>query len=488
MYTGVLVFILSCLTGWVSWQKFKQQQYQWAIFFLIILGLGLRIFLASDLFIHPWDERYHALVAKNMLQHPLTPTLYDNPILPYDYKQWTANHVWLHKQPVSLWGIMLSYMVFGINEFALRLPSVLLSTIGIWIMYRIGFRLFSRKVGYYSAFLYAIHGIIIEFVSGRTPTDHIDIFFLFFIQFAVLMAIEFSITKKSFYNISCGVLIGLALLTKWLPGLIVLPIWGCFLLHQKFSFRSILLHGTILCFTIATIVIPWQWYIFEYFPQEAIWESEFNRKHIFEYLDVKKQPILYHFNMLQINFGPFIYLPLIWIISKAIKRKTNWKYWGILIWILIPYIFFTLVKTKMQGYTLFAAPAIFLISGIFVSYLNFNKSHFSKKWLAPVVILILFALPIRLTVERLKPFKNESKTVEWKNEMINFSKHISSKQSVVVFNEPRPIEMMFYTDATAYDYLPKSEIIDSLLVEGHELYLNQEGLLIKIDRTTKVEW
>ncbi len=38
--------------------------------------------------LHDWDERYHALVAKNMIEQPFKPMLYKNPVLPYDYKDW----------------------------------------------------------------------------------------------------------------------------------------------------------------------------------------------------------------------------------------------------------------------------------------------------------------------------------------------------------------------------------------------------------------
>ena len=35
-----------------------------------------------------WDESFHALVAKNLLKHPLKPTLIDIPYLAYDFKSW----------------------------------------------------------------------------------------------------------------------------------------------------------------------------------------------------------------------------------------------------------------------------------------------------------------------------------------------------------------------------------------------------------------
>src|SRR5687768_6910766 len=70
----------------------------------------LRVFMAQlDPFLNLWDERYHALVAKNMMLEPFKPMLYANPVLPYSFDSWTNNHIWLHKQPLFLWQIALFY-------------------------------------------------------------------------------------------------------------------------------------------------------------------------------------------------------------------------------------------------------------------------------------------------------------------------------------------------------------------------------------------
>jgi 4-amino-4-deoxy-L-arabinose transferase-like glycosyltransferase len=79
-----------------------------------------------DHFLILWDEQYHALVAKNMLKNPFKPTLYPVELLDYDYRNWSANYIWLHKQPLFLWQIALSLKIFGTTELAVRLPSILL--------------------------------------------------------------------------------------------------------------------------------------------------------------------------------------------------------------------------------------------------------------------------------------------------------------------------------------------------------------------------
>ena len=74
-----------------------------------------------------WDERFHALVARNLLDHPLVPTLLERPLYDSPASDWFNSHVWLHKPPLATWLMAGSMALFGENEFALRLPSVLLS-------------------------------------------------------------------------------------------------------------------------------------------------------------------------------------------------------------------------------------------------------------------------------------------------------------------------------------------------------------------------
>ena len=269
----------------------------------MVCGLALRIYTSSDFFLHTWDERYHALVAKNFIHHPLTPTLYDNPILPYDYKNWTGNHIWVHKQPLALWTMAGSMWLFGVNEIALRLPSIVLTTIGIWLSFFIGSYFFNKKTGYLTAYFFSINGLIIELTGGRVATDHIDIFFLFFIELAIVFSILFAQRQKAVFNILAGVSIGAAILSKWLPALIVVPIWLLIVMDSgKFKTKEIFFHLIILLTTCILIFLPWQIYIFSAFPVEATWEAGFNFKHLTEVIEGRTGPFYYFIDRIRIDY------------------------------------------------------------------------------------------------------------------------------------------------------------------------------------------
>lgn len=125
----------------LAWRLAWRGKHAAALALLMAGGALLRIGASMDPFLHPWDERYHALVAKHLMAYPLKPTLYAHPALPYDAASWVGGHVWLHKPPFALWCMAASMGLFGVNEIAVRMPSILASVLGIWVCYALVARL-----------------------------------------------------------------------------------------------------------------------------------------------------------------------------------------------------------------------------------------------------------------------------------------------------------------------------------------------------------
>jgi len=476
LYSGILVIVL-CLIGYLfAWKMSINERTRLSVFLLIICGLLLRVFVASDLYLHEWDERYHALVAKNLIEHPFVPTLYDNPVLSYDYTNWSGNHIWLHKQPLPLWCMALSMWIFGINEIALRLPSIVLSTIGIGLTFSIATYFFNNKVGFIAAFLFSIHGLIIELSGGRVPTDHIDVFFLFFVELAVYFGILCIKKKNLLYNVLSGISVGAAILCKWFPALIVLPIFFLLFIESKrFSAKEIIFHVILLLTVTCLIFLPWQIYIHRVFPLEAQWENKYNIRHFTETLQDMGGPFYYHFDKVRIIFGELIYIPLIWFIWKSGKNWRKFKRLAIITWFVIPYIFFSVAKTKMSAYILFTAPAIFIITAIFFHYLYVYRNRFRYKWIIYLVLILLVGLPARYSIERTKPFQIRERNPLWAIELRELNR--IQEENVLVFNMDHAIEAMFYTDFTVYPTLPQLQTLKELSDKGYTIIINDKGSL-----------
>src|SRR6185295_19990429 len=107
------------------------------------------------------------------------------------------------------------------------------------------------------------------------------------------------------------------------------------------------------------IFLPWQLYILHEFPAIALWEYHYNSMHIWFVLTDHNEPWYYHFDYLRMNFGELIYIPVIWFTVSTFRKKDAHGI-AVLLWFWVPYIFFSFCATKMQAYTLFAAPAIFI--------------------------------------------------------------------------------------------------------------------------------
>ncbi|HNQ61967.1 MAG TPA: glycosyltransferase family 39 protein [Bacteroidia bacterium] len=469
--TGLLL-LLVCFTGYyLAWIQYQKKNFNIAVGLLVLLGLILRVYASCDFYLHFWDERYHALVAKNLINHPLLPTLYDNAIFQYDYMNWASNHVWLHKQPFPLWSMALSMQLFGCNEIALRLPSILLTSLGIFLTYSIGKYFFSRNVAIISAFFNSINGLILSLSSGRVTTDHIDSFFLFFIELSVFFVIQYVKSKKQMFNLFAGICMGISVLCKWLPGLIVIPIWLCLVLHSEKNFNKTVFKDFVKFFSLALIIfLPWQIYILARFPQEAAFELGFNIRHLTETIETHTGSIFYYFNKLRINYGELVYLPLIWLIYSVYKADAKYKLLSLAIWIFVPLIVFSFAQTKMQAYIAFIAPAIFIVTAAFIEYLKELKIEWKiYKTTIKLIILALVVLPIRYTIERLKPLESKNRIPE---NIIALKKISNVYNNAIMFNYDDPISAMFYTNMTVYSFIPDQQTIDSLKNNGYKILIS----------------
>ncbi|MEM7572580.1 MAG: glycosyltransferase family 39 protein [Bacteroidota bacterium] len=475
---GYLALVSFVLLSLLAFSAYRKGNTKIALGAILVLGLILRIFIASDGYLHEWDERYHALVAKNMMENPFKPMLYTDPVLDYDYRHWTANHVWVHKQPFPLWCMAISMATFGVDEFTLRLPSILISLLAVWATYLIGFHLFGRRVGVLAAFLHAIHGLTLELVGGRVATDHFDVFFQALIEFSVLAAVLHLKLKKVGYLLLMGLFCGLAILTKWLPALIVFPIYCLLYLHYEKRIDSTLFKNVILALLVTVLIaIPWQLWIHTQFPLEAAWESEYNYRHLGEALEGHERPVLIHFEDMRMIFGELVYLPLLFFLYKGVRRK-NWKLLSLVVWVFVPYVFFTLVQTKMKAYTLFTSPSIFILTAFLVVFLLHKKVRMQgwRLYLGLITVALLVILPVRYSFERMKlfaPRHENSEEISLLQEELN---RLPAEDSILIFGSRRPIELMFYANRNlmAYEDIPTDQEVTDLISRGWMVYYQDE--------------
>jgi 4-amino-4-deoxy-L-arabinose transferase-like glycosyltransferase len=473
---------------------------------LAIAAFFIRFFIIRlDPFLYLWDEQFHALVAKNMLSHPFVPTLYNNPVLPYSISNWSGNYIWLHKQPLFLWLITISFKLFGVNEIALRIPSVIMSTIMVPVIYRMGHLLFNKKTGYYAAFLFALCNYQIEMVSGIIASDHNDVAFMFFVTLSFWALLEYNASNKSRWIYFIGLFSGMAVLVKWIMGFLVFFCWIIVIISDKNkrkylkSYKEIILSASISLL----IAIPWQMYIFLRYPEEAKDTYLSYSNHFSGVLDGHTGGAYYYIDILGQQFGwivPFVIVIAFYWAYRALKAKRQESF-ILLVWIVTVYIFYAIVQTKMDLFTIISCPVIFLVLGNLFNeateYLKTNVRRYST--------LLIWGLVLFIGYSNIDP--NEIEThhtdIGWmkarreiylKNTQIYKAAAAMLKdKNYVVFNCKgfNTVPFMFYTGMTAYSSIPDSTIISNLEKENMRLaifkdstipkYITNDNRIVKLD-------
>ncbi len=501
--SSLVIFLISILF-------FQTGRVRTSLVFLFSGSLLLGFFMAGlDPFLNLWDEQYHALVAKHMVSDPFKPTLYANPLVDVDYRDWGRNHIWLHKQPLFLWQIAGSLALFGESAMAVRIPSVIIHSIASLFIFRIGHLAHNSRTGFYGALFFAVGYYPLELIAGKFPTEHNDISFLFYVLGSFWAWFEYQKSNKPTWLLLIGLFAGCAVLVKWLVGLLVYACWGLMLLFQKSDwpdkFRSFL--PLIKSAVVALFVfIPWQIYILIAFPTEAAYEYALNTAHFLVPVEAHGGDTWFHIRAIKTLYGsgdavPFILLAGLIVFIRKMKDRM-YRIFTISA-IVITYVFFTLAATKMISFTLIAAPFVFLGLGALVDAFLHSLPENSKRIaqiLRPVLLLtICFFLMNPAKIQEAHTFTGPDKNYNRSRDLaqMEFIRHIREtlgNEGLVIFNADCRAEghitVMFYTDHIAYDFIPDEVLIDRLKKEGHALviadndslpdFILRDGEIVKI--------
>ncbi len=459
-----------------------------SIAFLIVASFcsGYFAFLL-DPFLNLWDEQYHALVAKNMVENPFKPMLYKDPVLKYDYTNWVQNHVWLHKQPLFMWQMALSIKLFGSNVFAVRLPSVIMHAFLAFLVYRIGHNALNARTGLYAGLFSSISFFPLELISGYIPTEHNDLAFLFYVTASLWAYTEYVKTQKLYWALLAGVLSGGAILIKWLTGLLVYAGWVAWILFDKrMHTKQHRIH--LLAALLATFLVfaPWQAYILWAFPLESMHEYAFNSKHFYEAIEGHEGDAMFHIIAMDVLYGTgdlMKYLVVLAVLVASLKSKALGIKIAFLVWFIVVYVFFTLAATKMVSFCSIVSSVVFTGFGyLFASAISQLKRHITNTKLFTVLTIPIIGIASWLFLNLNDIANNHtSKAAIGRNrkhlslEQVNYLQSLKGQlpAKTVIFTDWMfgHVPIMFFTDYTAYWHMPSNELIDSLSNKNHTLVL-----------------
>jgi len=352
------------------------------------------------------------------------------------------------------------------------------------MIYRIGKISYNSSVGFYGALFFSVSYYLLELVAGKYSTDHNDVAFLFYITASFWAWFEYKRSQKSYWLIFIGLFAGSAVLVKWLMGLLIYPVWliADLINEKKFSI------SILLSFIISLIIfIPWQLYIFNRFPLEAVYEFNLNSEHFFRVVENHGGDLWFHFEGLRKIYGAGQAIPFILLLGFVfyIKKCINNQYKIVAISaVAITYLFYTVAATKMVSFCIIVSPFIFLgFAALAVSILNWLEAKamwlgFKNIFRTLVIVVIAFML---LDLSRIQNYHTDWKPGDNFNrkadiEEMQLIKRLIGKfhnEKVVIFNSSIKtnghIPIMFYTPYIAYDFIPNQKQLELIKKLGYTI-------------------
>jgi len=239
----------------------------------------------------------------------------------------------------------LSIRLFGNNDIAVRLPSVLLSTAAVAITYTIGRALFTCKVGLNAAWRHATNSFLASLEAGRLSRDHVDTLFAVLIEAGMPMAILQAASPRGWRAIVAGVLTGLAVLTKYFIGLSGLVLFAAALWAIRIDGKRNAAQ-VIAGFVVSSLVVlPWELYIQSWYPQEATRERQYDWRYLVEVMEGHRGGMLYRFGRMARLFGAVVFIPIGFFLASLVKERSRVGV-PLAVWLVVPYMLFSIVPTR----------------------------------------------------------------------------------------------------------------------------------------------
>jgi 4-amino-4-deoxy-L-arabinose transferase-like glycosyltransferase len=280
---------------------------------------------------------------------------------------------YLDKPPLLFWLSSLSYMIFGISNFAYKLPSVLMALVGVYSTYRLARLYYSEEVAEMSAWiLAACQGFCLMTNDVRTDT-----LLMGSLALALWQLMAWFEGDKHWKHLVLGAIgIAMAMLTKGPIGLMVpiLAIGGHLLLKGRIGE---IFHPAILVVLaiVAVLLYPMCWGLYEQHGTKGLvfyfWTQSFGR--------------LTGDSEWRNNMGPFFFFgTLFWTFAP----------WAVLAFLAAGIRFFELVKSRIKRE---AVPEWLSLFGTVLPFIAFSASNYKL----PHYIYVIFPLAAVLSASLL---------------------------------------------------------------------------------------
>jgi 4-amino-4-deoxy-L-arabinose transferase-like glycosyltransferase len=294
------------------------------------------------------DEPRYAQVAREMLEgHDwITPTLGGSP--------------WLEKPPLYYWQAMVAYRIFGVSDWAARLPSALDASLLVFTVYWFLRRF--RGFALDGALMLACCAGIVGY--ARAAATDMPLAAMFTI--AMILWFAWFDSERHLYLLLFYASLGLATLAKGpvapVLAAAIIVIFAAVRRTRNILWRSVSLSG-ILAFCVVTL--PWYVLVQMRNPQFLrVFILEHNLARFGTNLFHHPEPFWYYIPVTLLGWVPWTVFALVAFVSvvRRIRRHEPDPFnTFLLIWIVLVVVFFSISKSKLPGYALPAMPAGILL-------------------------------------------------------------------------------------------------------------------------------
>ncbi len=353
---------------------------------ITIAGLLLFVPFLGAVHLFDWDEINFAECAREML-------------VTHDYFSVKINfQPFWEKPPLFIWMQAISMTLFGVSEFAARLPNAICGVVTLLVLYNIGRKLVDERFGLIWMLAYA--GSFLPHFYFKSGI--IDPWFNLFIFSGIYYFILYTNAKAIRLLIISSLFIGLGVLTKGPVAVLVFALCvGVYWIIKKF--RHVLTLKQILIFIIGVASVGGLWFLMLVLTGNSGIIKEFflYQVRLFSTQDAGHGgPFYYHWLVLLIGCFPvsvFALRSFKGSVSDTPFQK-HFKLWMMILFIVV-LILFSIVKTKIVHYSsLCYFPLSFM--GAYVTYkLIAGEMQWKKSTsvilmsIASVVGLLIFLLP-----------------------------------------------------------------------------------------------
>ncbi|NPA58467.1 MAG: glycosyltransferase family 39 protein [Aquificae bacterium] len=335
-------------------QELIENRWFVALFLFFTLLIYLWNIWLNDIWIP--NEAFYAEAAREMLERGNFFEIY------YNYEPR------FNKPPMTYWLVAFSYLIFGVNEFATRLPIVLTAFGSNVLVYLIGKELYGRKVALLSAVVMAFSFQFVINSRYASPEVPLTFFFTLTLYFFIV-----GYRRRRFVYILLSYLsLGLVVLTKGFPYIAVIGgIVIVYLLFENgFRLKDFLKDLKFLHLEIGlplVFIIGFSWYIYMYLKfGSGFIETTLNEtirravaKKSKGFSDIFFYPVVILWGFLP--YSLFFYYALV----RALRERRR-ELLFVLVWFGVMLVIFTIAKGKIPVYIMQAHGGMSILAGYYL--------------------------------------------------------------------------------------------------------------------------